>query len=94
MKSDEADNRRDAARSEMQNFERHGVYIDVSEDQLPSWNAPTKRAFEVIDMMWVLRKKSDENGEVLKYKARAVVCGSQQKVSAKPSHQATNMRSK
>eukprot|EP00965_Chrysotila_dentata_P075129 2481937-Pleurochrysis_carterae.AAC.1 len=30
-------------------------------------------------MMWVLRKKRDENGEILKYKARAVVCGNQQK---------------
>eukprot|EP00965_Chrysotila_dentata_P092765 3062703-Pleurochrysis_carterae.AAC.1 len=52
MKSDEANNWRDAARSEMQNFERHGVYIEISEDQLPPWNASTKRAFEVIDMMW------------------------------------------
>eukprot|EP00965_Chrysotila_dentata_P051332 1702471-Pleurochrysis_carterae.AAC.1 len=52
MKSDEANNWRDAARSEMQNFERHGACIEVSEDQLSSWNAWTKRAFEVIDMMW------------------------------------------
>eukprot|EP00965_Chrysotila_dentata_P062094 2057288-Pleurochrysis_carterae.AAC.1 len=33
-------------------------------------------------MMWVLRKKRDENGEVLKYKARAVVCGNQQQRKA------------
>eukprot|EP00965_Chrysotila_dentata_P005193 170164-Pleurochrysis_carterae.AAC.1 len=82
MKSDEANNWRDAARSETQHFEIHGVYIEVSEDQLPSWNASTKGAFKVIDMMWVLRKKKDENGEVLKYKARAVVCGNRQKRKA------------
>eukprot|EP00965_Chrysotila_dentata_P104289 3444020-Pleurochrysis_carterae.AAC.1 len=32
--------------------------------------------------MWVLRKKKDEKGELLKYKARAVVCGNQQKHKA------------
>eukprot|EP00965_Chrysotila_dentata_P091976 3036041-Pleurochrysis_carterae.AAC.3 len=80
VKSDEAHHWRDAdARSEMQNFERHGTYVEVSEDQLPSWNASTKRAYEVIKMMWVLRKKRDEKGEILKHKARAaVVCGNQQ----------------
>eukprot|EP00965_Chrysotila_dentata_P020867 690855-Pleurochrysis_carterae.AAC.1 len=30
-------------------------------------------------MMWVLRKKKNEKGDLLKYKARAVVCGNQQK---------------
>eukprot|EP00965_Chrysotila_dentata_P231005 6198095-Pleurochrysis_carterae.AAC.1 len=33
-------------------------------------------------MMWVLRKKKDEKGEVLKYMAQAVVCGNQQKRKA------------
>eukprot|EP00965_Chrysotila_dentata_P026906 893101-Pleurochrysis_carterae.AAC.1 len=33
-------------------------------------------------MMWVLRKKKDEKGDLLKYKARAVVCGNQQKRKA------------
>eukprot|EP00965_Chrysotila_dentata_P085381 2816612-Pleurochrysis_carterae.AAC.1 len=33
-------------------------------------------------MMWVLRKKRDEKGEILEYKARAVVCGNQQKRKA------------
>eukprot|EP00965_Chrysotila_dentata_P149521 4937450-Pleurochrysis_carterae.AAC.1 len=55
----------------MQNFDRHGVYVEISEDQLPSWNAYySKRASEVIDMMWVLKKKRDEKGDVLKYKLR------------------------
>eukprot|EP00965_Chrysotila_dentata_P193858 6176005-Pleurochrysis_carterae.AAC.1 len=33
-------------------------------------------------MMWVLRKKRDENREILKYKARTVVCGNQHKRKA------------
>eukprot|EP00965_Chrysotila_dentata_P074521 2461434-Pleurochrysis_carterae.AAC.1 len=33
-------------------------------------------------MMWVLRKTKDEKGDLLKYKARAVVCGNQQKHKA------------
>eukprot|EP00965_Chrysotila_dentata_P141105 4663758-Pleurochrysis_carterae.AAC.1 len=66
----------------MQNFDRHGVYVEISEDQLPSWNAYSKRALEVIDMMWVLKKKRDEKGDVLKYKALAVVHSNQQKRKA------------
>eukprot|EP00965_Chrysotila_dentata_P055183 1831247-Pleurochrysis_carterae.AAC.2 len=33
-------------------------------------------------MMWVLRNKKDEKGDLLKYEARAVVCGNQQKRKA------------
>eukprot|EP00965_Chrysotila_dentata_P157201 5193854-Pleurochrysis_carterae.AAC.1 len=65
MRSDETNQWRDAARAEMQNFERHGVYVEVSEDQLPTWNRSSKRASEAIDMMWVLRKKKDEKGDLL-----------------------------
>eukprot|EP00965_Chrysotila_dentata_P024693 818442-Pleurochrysis_carterae.AAC.1 len=60
MKGDDAHQWRDAARTEMQNFKRHGVYVEISEDQLPSWNNTTRRAHKVIDMMWVLRIKKDE----------------------------------
>eukprot|EP00965_Chrysotila_dentata_P246952 6207454-Pleurochrysis_carterae.AAC.6 len=73
MKSDEEHHWRDAARTEMHNFSRHGVYVEASEDQLQSWSPSTKRAFE---------KKRDEKGGLLKYKARAVVCGNQQKSKA------------
>eukprot|EP00965_Chrysotila_dentata_P109499 3618593-Pleurochrysis_carterae.AAC.1 len=52
MRSDEANQWRDAARAEMHNFERHGVYVEVSEDQLQTWNSTSKRASEFIDMMW------------------------------------------
>eukprot|EP00965_Chrysotila_dentata_P208408 6184667-Pleurochrysis_carterae.AAC.2 len=79
MNVDDAHPWQDAARAEMQNFEKHGVYVEVSEDQLPSWSNSTRRAHEVIEMMWVLRIKKDDNGSLLKYKARAVVCGKQQK---------------
>eukprot|EP00965_Chrysotila_dentata_P046728 1551703-Pleurochrysis_carterae.AAC.1 len=72
MKSNEEHHWHDAARTEMHNFSRHGVYVKGSEDQLPSWNPSTKRAFKVIDMMWVLKTKRDEKGGLLKYKARAV----------------------
>eukprot|EP00965_Chrysotila_dentata_P247951 6208049-Pleurochrysis_carterae.AAC.5 len=36
MRSDEANQWRNAARAENQNFEQHGVYMEVSEDQLQS----------------------------------------------------------
>eukprot|EP00965_Chrysotila_dentata_P003433 111753-Pleurochrysis_carterae.AAC.3 len=39
MKSKEVNHCRNAARAEVQNFELRGVYVEVSEDQLPSWNA-------------------------------------------------------
>eukprot|EP00965_Chrysotila_dentata_P078310 2580923-Pleurochrysis_carterae.AAC.2 len=36
-------------------------------------------------MMWVLRKRKDTKSKLLKYKARAVVCGNQQKRKAQES---------
>eukprot|EP00965_Chrysotila_dentata_P262746 6214660-Pleurochrysis_carterae.AAC.3 len=92
MKSDESNQWRDAARSEMQNFERHGFYVEVSENQLPSWSASTRRAHEGIDMMWVLRKKRGEKGEIFKYKARARCVGTNR--SARPSRQGQSTHSK
>eukprot|EP00965_Chrysotila_dentata_P223540 6193633-Pleurochrysis_carterae.AAC.1 len=90
MKGDDEANRwRDAARAEMQNFERHGVYIEISEDQLPSWNNHSKRAAKLVDMRWGLRKKKNEKADLLKYKAQAVVCGNQQKrkaLAVEPEH--------
>eukprot|EP00965_Chrysotila_dentata_P191278 6174413-Pleurochrysis_carterae.AAC.4 len=64
MKIDEAHHWCDAARTEMQNFDRHGFYTEVSEDQLPSWKPSAKRAHEVIDIMWVLGT-SQRRGTVL-----------------------------
>eukprot|EP00965_Chrysotila_dentata_P000246 7479-Pleurochrysis_carterae.AAC.2 len=45
------------------------------------WNPNTRRATEVVDLMCVLKKK-DEKGDLLKFKARAVACGNQQKAKA------------
>eukprot|EP00965_Chrysotila_dentata_P068581 2266682-Pleurochrysis_carterae.AAC.1 len=78
MQSDEKEKWRDAAKVEIDNFDRHGVKTEVSEDSLPTWNVHKGRASEVIDMLWVLKKKFSETGELVKYKARAVVCGNQQ----------------
>eukprot|EP00965_Chrysotila_dentata_P181551 5993060-Pleurochrysis_carterae.AAC.1 len=83
MQSEQRDQWRAAAKVEMDNFERHGVYVEVSEDSLSSWNPHAKRASEVIDMLWVLKTKYDDEGNVLKHKARAVVCGNQQTAKLK-----------
>eukprot|EP00965_Chrysotila_dentata_P228242 6196492-Pleurochrysis_carterae.AAC.2 len=82
MRSDEAKYWREAAHTEMQNFERHGVFVEVSEDPVLLWNSHSKRASEMTDMMRVLRKEEDEKGNLLKYKTRAVMCGNQQKQKA------------
>ena len=51
---------------------------EVSEDTLDTWSAIKKRAYEVINILWVLVKKYDENGNELKLKARAVLDGGEQ----------------
>ena len=58
---------------EMDNFETYKVFENVAEDSLESWDAKKRRAAEVIDMMWVLKKKYNEMRELLKYKARGTV---------------------
>ena len=70
---------REACEVEMANLERHGVYKPVPEDSLPSWNHTKQRASELVDMMWVLKKKYNEMRELLKYKARGTVRGDQGK---------------
>eukprot|EP00965_Chrysotila_dentata_P133916 4428830-Pleurochrysis_carterae.AAC.1 len=82
MDSDDKDEWLTAARADVDNFDRHGVKIEVAEDSLTTWNPRTRRASEVVDMMWVLKKKKDEKGDLLKFKARAVVCGNQQKAKS------------
>eukprot|EP00965_Chrysotila_dentata_P117045 3868295-Pleurochrysis_carterae.AAC.1 len=85
MQSKDKEAWREAAKVEIDNFDRHGVKADVPEDSLPTWNAQKGRASEVIDMLWVLKKKYSETGELIKFKARAVVCGNQQTAKAKRS---------
>ena len=59
----------------MANFERHDIFEKVPEDSLPSWDPVKRRASELVDMMWVLKKKYDEMGKLLKYKARGTIRG-------------------
>ena len=69
---------REACEVEMANLERHGVYKPVAEDSLPSWDAKRQKSSELVDMMWVLKKKYNEMRELLKYKARGTVRGDQE----------------
>ena len=70
---------RDACDEEMGNLKRNNVYIEVPEDSLPTWNPSTRRSTELVDMMWVLKKKFNELRELLKYKARATIRGDMEK---------------
>ena len=55
----------------------HNIFTEVPEDSCPTWDPHRKRAMEVIDIMWALKKKYNELRELLKYKARAVIRGDQ-----------------
>ena len=66
--------------AEIDNFERFGTFdMNIPEDSLPSWSASSGRAAEVVDMMWVLKKKYNEVRELLKRKARGTIRGDQGK---------------
>ena len=59
----------------MENLARHQIYEEVPEDSLSSWDAIKRRATELIDFMWVLKKKYNEMRKLIKFKARATVRG-------------------
>ena len=66
--------------AEIENFERFGTFeMNVPEDTLDTWDPHKRRATEVVDMMWVLKKKYNERRELLKFKARGTVRGDQGK---------------
>ena len=69
----------DAMQSEMHNFEEHNVFSEEPEDSLPTWNATKGRAGEVVDMLWILKKKYGAMRELLKLKARGTINGKQGK---------------
>ena len=69
----------DACAVEMQNLDQHGAYRAVPEDSLPTWSARRGRATEVVDCLWVLKKKYNEVRELIKGKARCVFDGAAQK---------------
>ena len=68
----------EACESEMANFEREGIFKEVPEDSLSTWHAGKRRASEVVDMIWVLKKKYNQLRELLKYKARGTIRGDQE----------------
>ena len=70
-----------ACDDEILNLRRNGTVDEdqsVLEDTLPSWNAAKGRADEVVNVLWVLKKKYND-GVFDKYKARAVFDGRDQK---------------
>ena len=77
MSSAERAQWRAACEEEIANFEREGIFVPVPEDSLPTWDPVRKRASEVADLMWVLKKKYNELRQLLKYKARGVIRGDQ-----------------
>ena len=69
----------DAMQTEMHNFTEHDVFSEEPEDSLPTWDAQKGRAGEVVDMLWVLKKKYGAMRELLKFKARGTINGKQGK---------------
>ena len=67
----------DACDAEIDNLTRHQAYVEVPEDSLPTWDGSS--AAEVINILWVLKKKYNELHELIKGKARAVLDGRMQK---------------
>ena len=67
-----------ACEDEIASLERANIFERVREDSLPTWNAHSKRAAEVCEFLWVLKKKYDELGNLLKYKSRATIRGDQE----------------
>ena len=63
---------------ELGNLKNAGVYVEVPEDSLPSWNPTRKRASELVDTMWVLKAKYNELLQRVKLKARCIVRGDQE----------------
>ena len=70
-----------AMEDEIMNLRRNGTIDEdqsLLEDTLPSWNNTKGRASEVVNILWVLKKKYND-GVFDKYKARAVFDGRDQK---------------
>ena len=72
----------DACDNEMDNLSRHGAYIEVPEDSLSTYDVRKGHATEVVNTLWVLKKKYNQLRELLKGKARCVLDGSDQKRTA------------
>jgi hypothetical protein len=79
ISGEEAAEWHDAMASEIGNFEQFGIFEEVPEDSLPTWDARRNRATETADMMWVLKKVYNELRELVKRKARGTIRGDQLK---------------
>ncbi|KAL1508098.1 hypothetical protein AB1Y20_007691 [Prymnesium parvum] len=49
-----------------------------------SWDPVKQKAWEVIDTLWVNKRKRDESGKVCRFKARCTLRGDQQNSKARP----------
>ena len=67
-----------ACNAELDSFQRHDVAEPVLEDTLPSWDPARRFATEVVNILWVLKRKYVD-GILDKYKARGVYDGRMQK---------------
>ena len=86
MKSRERTSWQGSMDREMFKFDSHNVYLEVPEDSLASWDSRKRRSSEVLDTLWVLRRKRDGNNKLIEgddgYRGRCVVNGSRQKAKA------------
>jgi hypothetical protein len=71
-----------ACDGEYENLQSHDAYEEVPEDSLKTWNSAKGRSSEVVDTLWVLKRKRDEDNNISKYKGRIVFDGRQQKTKA------------
>ena len=69
-----------ARQDEMRNLMNHDAFTEVPESELPTWNG--RSATEVVNTLWVLKKKRGHDGQVSKLKARCVFDGRNQKAVA------------
>jgi hypothetical protein len=78
MKGPEAQQWADACENEMASLRRHGIFEEVPEDSLESWCPRLRRSLEIVDILWVLKKKYNELRQLVKLKARATIRGDQE----------------
>ena len=80
MRGSEANEWKQAMHEEIVNLENHDAYTEIPESELPSWNGTSSS--EVVNTLWVLKKKRGKDGEVERYKGRCVFDGRNQKAVA------------
>lgn len=54
---------RAAMDAEMDHLETHWAYEELPEDALASWDATKRRSFEVLQTLWVLKRKRGANNQ-------------------------------